>query len=110
MRVVAARVGAMAKAMAAGEVRAAEPVVRPLAQSEGSAVEAERWYSWRDRLWCSHWYSLRAATERAVAAAAAARTARATAARAGAARAGVANAVAAAAAARTRAAAAGAIR
>ena len=31
----------MAKAMAAGEVRAAEPVVRPLAQSEGSAVEAE---------------------------------------------------------------------
>jgi len=106
VRVVAARVGAMARAMAAaGEVRAAEPVVRPLAQSEGRAVEAERWYSWRDRLWCAHWYSLRAATERAVAAAAAARTARATAARAG-----VANAVAAAAAARTRAAAAGAIR
>jgi hypothetical protein len=55
VRVVAARVGAMARAMAAaGEVRAAEPVVRPLVQLEGppvvrpllqlegSAVEAER--------------------------------------------------------------------
>ena len=43
VRVVAAREGAMARAMpAAGEVGAAEPVVRPLVQLEGCAVEAAR--------------------------------------------------------------------
>ncbi len=45
VRVVAAREGAMARAMpAAGEVGAAEPVVRPLVQLEAAtatAVEAE---------------------------------------------------------------------
>ena len=43
VRVVAAREGAMARAMpAAGEVGAAEPVVRPLVQLEGCAVEVAR--------------------------------------------------------------------
>ena len=43
VRVVAAREGAMARAMpAAGEVEAAEPVVHPLVQLEGCAVEAAR--------------------------------------------------------------------
>ena len=41
--VAAAREGAMARAMpAAGDVGAAEPVVRPLVQLEGCAVEAAR--------------------------------------------------------------------